>query len=129
MGEYCRTNLDWDWDATRCLQRLFNKMKRPKESPHLEGGAKQGVSIADLTATTHLSAPGNGTIRGTLVVTIPDMPIEVEKVRIRVESEAGEVRYKTFYTRPSAVMRNLGLPRCQCSLNHQSRRLVSELRN
>lgn len=29
MGEYCRSNLDWDWDATRCLQRLF-KMKKAK---------------------------------------------------------------------------------------------------
>lgn len=83
MREYCCSNLDWDWDTARCLQHLL-EIKRPKESPHPRGGTKQGVSITDLTATMHLSEPVNGINRGTLVVTIPDTPTEIEKVRIRV---------------------------------------------
>lgn len=55
MGEYCRSNLDWDWDTSSCLKRLF-KIDRPKVSSQPAMALQQGVT--ELPATIHLARSG-----------------------------------------------------------------------
>lgn len=54
MGEYCRSNLDWDWDTASSLKRLF-RIDWPSKSPRPECpmqhvcpslSAKPGLPIA-----------------------------------------------------------------------------------
>lgn len=101
MGEYCRSNLDWDWATSGSLKRLF-KIDRTKKTPQ-PGGAKQNdVSVTDLPVSIELTDPGGGIDSDnlTLDVTIPETELNASvlgKVRIRFETKSGEVRYKTFY--------------------------------
>lgn len=94
MGEYCRSNLDWDWDLSSSLKRLF-RIDRPRSSSRPEGAVHQGDKGVP---TIHRGING-----GTLEVSIHEKaPNVLEKVvRIRYETEAGEVRYKTFHAEPS----------------------------
>lgn len=93
MGEYCRSNLDWDWDTSSCLKRLF-RIDRPKVSMALQQG------VTELPATIHLARGGLN--KQTLDVTIPEPgPNELDKVRIHYKNGMGEFRYKTFYAGPS----------------------------
>lgn len=94
MEEYCRSNLDWDWDPSSCLKRLF-RIDRPRSSSRTEGAGHLGDKGVP---TIHRGING-----GTLEVSIPEKaPNVLEKVvRVRYKTEAGEVRYKTFHAEPS----------------------------
>lgn len=99
MGEYCRSNLDWDWDLSSSLKRLF-KINRPKKYPHPEYAECQVYT--SLPATINLPMARGGSDRRTLDVTIPEKePNVLEKIRLRYETVAGEIKYKTFLAVPS----------------------------
>lgn len=99
-SEYCRSNLDWTWDTACSLKHLF-RIDKPKTTPRSESEAQ-----LPLSATLDLADSDIGINRNnlTLGVTIPRSGIDtglLGKVRIRFQSESGEVRYKTFYAGPS----------------------------
>lgn len=99
MEEYCRSNLDWDWDTGSYLKRLF-RIDRPKKCPN-PGCAKQQQGTG-VSATIDIPVAGGGSDGRTLHVTIPVKGRNTfEKVRMWYETETGEVRYKTFLAVPS----------------------------
>lgn len=99
MGEYCCSNLDWDWDTASCLKRLF-RIDRPKKCPNPECVKQQEGT--GLSATIDVPLAGGESDGRTLNVAIAEKGRNTfEKVRMRYETETGEVRYKTFYAGPS----------------------------
>lgn len=98
MGEYCRSNLDWDWDTASSLKRLF-RTYRPTKFPRPDCSMQHVCS--SLPAKPDLPvAMGNRADGRTLTVTTPERrPELLEKIRVRYETETGEVKYKTFYPR------------------------------
>lgn len=88
LGELCRSNLDWDWDPSSSLQRLF-KIDKPKKAQNREGTTQEKV----YPATIHDSGFDKGTSD---VVILEKGPSVQDKVRIWYETETGEVKYKTF---------------------------------
>lgn len=99
MGEYCCSNLDWDWDTASCLKRLF-RIDRPKKCPNPDFAKQQQGMV--LSATIDVPVARGGSDGRTLDVTIPEKgPNVLEKIRVRYKTETGEVRYKTFYAGPS----------------------------
>lgn len=99
MGEYCRSNLDWDWDTGSCLKRLF-RIDRSKNCPNTEcAKQQQGTGVS---ATIDVPVAGVGTDGRALNMAIPGKGRNLlEKIHVRYETETGEVRYKTFYPGPS----------------------------
>lgn len=97
MGEYCRSSLDWDWDTASSLKRLF-RTDRPTKSPRPECSMQH--VCPSLPAKPSLPVAMCGADGRTLNVTIterrPELP---ENIRVRYETETGEVKYRTFYPR------------------------------
>lgn len=95
MGEYCRSNLDWDWDLSSSFNHLF-EIDKSNKNPLPEYAKCQIVTgqpgIFDLPMVR------GGTDGRALNVTIPGKgPNVLEKIHVRYETETAEVKYKTFY--------------------------------
>lgn len=99
MGEYCRSNLDWEWDTGSCLKRLF-RIDRPKKCPNPDCAKQRGDM--GLLAMIDVPLARCGTDGRALNMAIPGKGRNLlEKIHVRYETETGEVRYKTFYAGPS----------------------------
>lgn len=97
MGEYCRSNLDWDWDTASSLKRLF-RIDWPSKSPRPECPMQH--VCPSLSAKPGLPIALRGADGRTLNVTIPERrPELLDKIRLRYDTETGEVKYRTFYPR------------------------------
>lgn len=79
------------------MKHLF-RIDRPKKCTNPDCAKQQQGS--GLLST--IDVPLAGVDRRTLDVTIPEKgPNVLEKIRVRYETETGEVRYKTLYAGPS----------------------------
>lgn len=82
-GMYLRSNLDWDWDTTGCLERLF---ELPEEA----------IAPTVPIATVSLDAGRSDTWN---IATDASMPM---KIKIPYKSALGKTKYRTFVSCPSS---------------------------
>lgn len=84
-GELCRSNLDWDWDLSISLKRLFRF-----------DGLKKALN-PETAMQAEILQTASGVNEGTSDVFILKKGSGVQdKVRIWYEDEFGEVKHKTF---------------------------------
>lgn len=88
-GEYLRNDLNWEWDTSSSLRRLFGMKAWAVDPP------------ANVVSAVSVEAGG---LRGdTLDVSIDAPPPEsVTKVRMAYTTASGETKYRTFYAGPSS---------------------------
>lgn len=82
-GIYLRSNLDWDWDTTGCLERLF---ELPEEA----------IAPTVPIATVFLDAGRSDTWN---IATDASMPMQI---KIPYKSALGKTKYRTFVSCPSS---------------------------
>lgn len=82
-GIYLRSNLDWDWDTTGCLERLF---ELPEEA----------IAPTVPIATVFMDAGRSDTWN---IATDASMPMQI---KIPYKSALGKTKYRTFVSCPSS---------------------------
>lgn len=95
MGEYCRSALDWDIHTSNSLKSLF-AIDSPRTPP--EHSTSPGIS-AFPGAVTNSSETNEGISDVTILKKVP-RPLK-KVVRIKYETEEGEVKYMMFHAVPS----------------------------